>query len=760
MTIDPAVAEQELLHVLSSIERSGSFCTHGTVSSPLFRLDVDGVGTLSFPLPPSQAEQLAKVAEPAPYGRGADTLVDTAVRRAWQIGPDRVHLPDETWAETLGRIVESVASGLGTSELPVEASLYKLLVYDEGSFFVAHRDTEKQDGMFATLVVVLPSLFEGGELVVRHLDDEVVMPLRSDRLAALPYAAFFADCAHELQPVIRGWRVALVYNLVRTGSPARTDTLSAPDLRSEIDATTALLQGWSEAWPRKIVLPLEHHYTLDGLCFAGLKNADRGMAYVVVEAARRAGCTVHLAMISISESGSAVEGDEYEDRWSRYEEEEEYDDEEDDVGEYQVLDVDERVEELDAWITPDDREVDLQALRLAKGELWPGDALDDDEPDEDAFHEATGNAGGSFERTYRRAALVLWPDAHTLEVLLPEGAGAPLPWLLEKAGTWDGAPRSALHEEILAGVERILSTWPPDTAWSAEARGRMVSLLVRIGEDDRLESFVRGWFPAHYTAHDHDALFAAVRRLGAPRGTRLASEVLETAIPRDMLRKPQSGVALLLGAVSELGPEATRPLARVAVDAFTEEALAAVPRWQRPPVEPTLLVDWTRALWAVDDPTLCERAVGILIGRFDRDALLVPAAAALADHADGRPGWQTLRAACVEHLHRRATAPLEAPNDLARPATWRCACEYCRSLRTFLADPVLREWSLRAAETHRKHVTEEAQRAGVDLDFATVKKGSPHTLVCTKNQRSYERRVVQRKSDIASLAVFGVRMRT
>jgi hypothetical protein len=46
--------------------------------------------------------------------------------------------------------------------------MYKLLVYDQGSFFVSHRDTEKAPGMFATLVVVLPSASTGGELVVRH----------------------------------------------------------------------------------------------------------------------------------------------------------------------------------------------------------------------------------------------------------------------------------------------------------------------------------------------------------------------------------------------------------------------------------------------------------------------------------------------------------------------------------------------------------------------------------------------------------------
>jgi hypothetical protein len=38
-----------------------------------------------------------------------------------------------------------------------------------------------------------------------------------------------------------------------------------------------------------------------------------------------------------------------------------------------------------------------------------------------------------------------------------------------------------------------------------------------------------------------------------------------------------------------------------------------------------------------------------------------------------------------------------------------------------------------------------------DLDLRTERRGSPHGLVCTKNQASYERRVTQRRQDLADL---------
>ena len=43
-----------------------------------------------------------------------------------------------------------------------KAKLHKLLIYRTGSCFKAHRDSEKESNMFATLVIQLPSKYEGG----------------------------------------------------------------------------------------------------------------------------------------------------------------------------------------------------------------------------------------------------------------------------------------------------------------------------------------------------------------------------------------------------------------------------------------------------------------------------------------------------------------------------------------------------------------------------------------------------------------------
>src|SRR5216684_581476 len=142
----------KLLNSLRSIERPGDFCVGGIREIVMPTIDIDGVGRIDFPILPVQAERLAAIAEAAPYGRGEKTVVDREVRRTWQVDSAKVRIGGRHWDKTLASLVADIALGLGVSE-PVAAEFYKLLVYDTGSFFVDHRDTEKVPGMFATMVL-------------------------------------------------------------------------------------------------------------------------------------------------------------------------------------------------------------------------------------------------------------------------------------------------------------------------------------------------------------------------------------------------------------------------------------------------------------------------------------------------------------------------------------------------------------------------------------------------------------------------------
>ena len=211
--IEYAVDRQPLQELLESVDRPGGFCTHGRLFVPMPRLEVKGVGVLSFPVPDSQVHALVEVAERAPYGKGTDTLVDTSVRDCRQIGAARIRLGGGAWAETLSKILDAAAAGLGCPKGRLDAQLYKLLIYETGGFFAPHRDTEKAGGMIATLSVSLPVSGAGGELIVRHRDREIRIDMDANEASELAYAAFYADCTHETRPVREGHRLSLVFNL-------------------------------------------------------------------------------------------------------------------------------------------------------------------------------------------------------------------------------------------------------------------------------------------------------------------------------------------------------------------------------------------------------------------------------------------------------------------------------------------------------------------------------------------------------------------
>ena len=117
----------ELAAVLTIVRRPGDFFASGTIEFLAPQLEVERVGQIALPLLPTQAKQLVAVAERAPFGRGEQTLVDTAVRRTWQIGPNQVRIQGRGWARTLSAILTRVCDRLGVAE-SVQAEFYKLLL--------------------------------------------------------------------------------------------------------------------------------------------------------------------------------------------------------------------------------------------------------------------------------------------------------------------------------------------------------------------------------------------------------------------------------------------------------------------------------------------------------------------------------------------------------------------------------------------------------------------------------------------------------
>ncbi len=214
--------------LLSQVKRPGNFFVSGAMEMPMPKVDVGGVGTLSFPIPEEQIKAIVRRAERAPYGRGKETIVDTSVRKVWQIAAGRLGIAGKSWKANFDAILSKVSAGLGCEGVAVSAELYKLLVYTRDGFFLTHRDTEKVEGMFGTLVLTLPSAHRGGELRVRHSGREVTVDTSGTEIAELASVTFYANCEHEAATIREGHRICLVYNLIQKRGKGRGKALKAP----------------------------------------------------------------------------------------------------------------------------------------------------------------------------------------------------------------------------------------------------------------------------------------------------------------------------------------------------------------------------------------------------------------------------------------------------------------------------------------------------------------------------------------------------
>ncbi len=685
-------------------------------------------------------------AEPAPYGRGSDTLVDTSVRRTWQVDAVKVKLTGRKWADDLAVVVERVRVGLAVAGA-IEAQLYKLLVYDTGSFFVPHRDTEKAPGMFATLVVVLPCDYSGGELIIRHRGEEARVDLHRDEPSEAAFAAFYADCLHEVLPIASGYRLALIYNLIRVDEGPLPQ---APDYGAQQTQLTRLLAEWdrSGSLPDKLVYPLEHAYTEAEIGFSALKGQDAAAAQVLIPAAATANCDLYLALLSVNETG-----------WAEYSGGGHWRDPEFEIGE-----VTDSAWTLHDWRLADGSPSDMAELPFTEEELSPAEALADLDDAEVEFSEATGNEGASFERFYQRAAFVLWPSDRRGAVLAAGGLGVSIPALRDLIRRWEAAGAKvgdAGWREAQRLASAIRAHWPQESwlgrrASSGGQSADLIDALLRLSDVEGAAEFTAERVAGGaYGPEDNPALAALFCRLPPERAAGLLAQI----ITAHAARRPGACANLLARCVAE-GAIAlpflqapARLLLQGLPDGRPASPMAPYDYSQRPEPLTALQLAELITVLGVIDATLADQAVAFfqaLPALYDMDLLLVPAAVLL--NATGgeteSAAVKVLREAALAHLEARIALPLEPPPDWMRTGSIACQCAHCRALSRFLAAADEPVWQFKANEVDRQHVAHSIQRAQCDLDLATDKRGRPYTLVCTKNQASFQRRVRQREQDL------------
>ena len=278
---------ERIREALLAMRSAGDFAATFDVAAMGLTLDVEGVGPCRFPLSAERIAQLLEHAEPSPFGYRDQTLHDESVRKSWEIPGSKVTLDPAAWSTRLRRGLDHIVGELGFPKgVEVDTSLQKLVLYEAGGFFAPHRDTERDPSMWGTIVVVVPSAYRGGEMVVGHAGDNLTFDTASDSAARrLCFVGFYADCVHEIRPVEQGCRVALIFSVHTRSKAARPEPgHQLAVLRSGLEA----FFGGGEVW---LTLLLDHSYTRQRFGWSELKNLDRAR----VDAIRRVGLDLNYA---------------------------------------------------------------------------------------------------------------------------------------------------------------------------------------------------------------------------------------------------------------------------------------------------------------------------------------------------------------------------------------------------------------------------------------------------------------------------------
>jgi hypothetical protein len=778
--------------LLSGVKRAGEFFVHGSLDAPIPRVEVDGVGVLSFPVPASQIQAIIKRAHRAPYGRGKHTIVDTSVRNAWQLDSADVRIGGKAWEKAFNQIMSTVIAGLGCSGMKVSANLYKLLVYERGGLFRPHRDTEKSDGMFGTLVVVLPSAHGGGELIIRHGPREVSVNLSSPDVSELTFAAFYADCEHEVRPITHGSRVCLTYNLslAETGKKKQQTALTAPLYEREVAAAAEILGATFRKGGAltKLAWLLEHQYSAAGLSFAALKGQDAARVQVLSQAAERAGCARYLGVVHIEETGPAEPHFDmygYGGRRSGWQDDgasdEEALDEEEEAAtrdDFDVIEVSDAWHYVDHWVDPQNRSVDFGKLPLKEDELLPAGALDDAAPDAQRLTEATGNEGASFERSYRRAALVMWLRNRSADVLLQGGVRAVMPYLkdiaqrcsLPSASRAERAAARSIAGRLARAWKRELTDANGLMRGEEPSRSDMVTVLGRLADAPLLEAFVNDIVVRTYDGSENEALATNAALLGARRAGELFSNLARAHMPSrrgecvDLLSRlvhQQADSAWLsqLRNIAAAIIEALQKRQKRIVASDLDDGLGRAHDIRRATeTDAEMVVTLLDSLAAIHAPDLRRAACDAVAcaHAFDSARVIVSALslmrtrgpASVSTDADYQRLWH--HASTI--LLARSEHPPEAPKDWRQEGRIRCTCGDCRELQTFLFNPVEQTHRFRLRKDRRRHLHEQIQRHGLDMTHETERRGSPQTLVCTKTRRVYERQCAEHNADLTAMS--------
>ncbi|KAJ7722660.1 hypothetical protein DFH07DRAFT_1067381 [Mycena maculata] len=208
-------------------------------------LSIEGVGQIGSPMGDAAARAIISVACPV-------VLDDTADIKShiWEVAPDKIRFENPEWDTFQKSVGHSGCKALaGIEDVEPILRLSRLILHEAGSAAMqqeGRRDYKQSDPVFGTLIILLPSLFEGGKLRFRYDMQSNTYDLAHGSGLTTSVLAIrdIADC--ELSPVTAGYRLSLVYDILQpTTATGRLPRF--PAIHGPCDRLKAVLLSWKQS---------------------------------------------------------------------------------------------------------------------------------------------------------------------------------------------------------------------------------------------------------------------------------------------------------------------------------------------------------------------------------------------------------------------------------------------------------------------------------------------------------------------------------
>jgi hypothetical protein len=700
-----------------------------------FSITVEEVGTLSMPLTQDNIAQLLRVASPAHFGLGEKTLLDKKVRDTQEIAAHKLQVNyDEKIMRTM---LENMRDVIG---LPKNATLtphlHNLLVYGPGQFFKPHQDSEKIEGMIATLILVLPFPHIGGDLVIEHTNKKHIFKSENLQSNLLRAIIFYADCHHQIKKVTQGYRVALTYNVVLSSTVLQdqkkkyTNPKLENALRDYFSLTPPLLENTflknspeEEEKPKKLVYFLDHSYTEHSLNWNFLKGVDALNAQAFRSAAETLGLIPHLALVEIHQSW-ITDGDE------------------NDPEPEELID---SGTTFNHWVGSHNQKLSYDGCFVSDSEICWTKELEEKDLVESEYEGWMGNYGHTIDYWYRRAAIVLWRKTDQLAMYFKLDHDQALAELLASTQK-QGQEKYVIDTIQQAGSSLYGSLRSQATAQDFK---QFVQIAVYIQNDKLAESIL-----SHFSIkvieitsveeivklqHAYGVAWCltlmsawAERNAHWYSGRNPAPENINSLLRRLLSLKVDMKLALFLLSYSI---EST-----IAQDAYLKKS-TPLELAQSLKDRLSQLAEIIGASSLVDDQKATEKLVQHIISNpslYPADALVDMV---IEMRKKGNHAFQLLINLVEKHIassiREELDKGLRTEDDWSIDAKPKCNCEYCKITIAFVKSKIESSKIWPIAQTHRDHIISIFRELGLPISFSHKKEGSPHKLVMIKSDQLY-----------------------